>query len=159
MSETPDQLLQRVYREMKRESETPLERRQREYIEKLRAKSQSKAQPKKIPKQKRFKNKKKRFKRPQTKPNVQSKGGISITAPLSKKSNYVPVNVPPPQITYEVLENEEVADYMSGKIPKLPFAVLKFSDNQFQSIMKWFQDEEAAYQYAGGFTSNVQQQE
>lgn len=77
------------------------------------------------------------------------------TAPVSKKSYYVPVDVEPAKITYEVMEKEEAESYDETYAKmKLPFVVGKFIDNNFEKIIKCFANEEEAYSFVEKFSTN-----
>ena len=62
-------------------------------------------------------------------------------APPSAPSKYT--NVPPAEITYEVLERDELLDYKLNA-PK-PWSVAKFRDNKFEGVIKYFDNEDDAY--------------
>lgn len=69
-------------------------------------------------------------------------------APPSAPSKYT--NIPPAEITYEVLEKDELLDYKLNA-PK-PWSVAKFKDNKFQSVIKYFDNEDDAYKILDTFS-------
>jgi len=71
-----------------------------------------------------------------------------ILAPIQKKSSYRRVTGAPVKETLDVLESEELIDY-GIKPSTQPFAVAKFIDGRFNKLIKYFPDEDSAFQFIG----------
>ncbi len=63
-----------------------------------------------------------------------------------KKSSYVPVEDRiPAKVHYEVMEKEDIKEYCIGRTPQLQYAVCKFIEDRFSTVIRWFPDEDSAY--------------